>query len=173
MFNHRGFTLIEMLVVTAIFSVLMVVISGLFVSALRTEKIIFASKKVLGQTSYALEYMARALRMAKKDDTGACIPSGSNYQLTANGIKFINALQGDDCQEFFLDGSQLKKATGSGIFELTSSDITISNLRFEIVGETQTDNLQPFVTVYLEANAEGTPVLEVQTSISQRNPDIR
>ncbi len=174
--QNKGFTLMEMLVASAVFGILMVAIVGLFVSALRTERSILASKKVLGQISYVTEYMTRALRMAEKDTTGACIAIGTNYRTNppANDrIKFINALQGSSCQEFFLENRQIKFNNGSNILELTSPDITISHLRFELSGESEGDVLQPFVTIYLEAFATSSPVLEVQTSVSQRNPDAR
>ena len=175
MSSSKGFTLIEILVVTAIFGVLITAMAGIFVSALRTERSILASKKVLGQLSYTVEYMSRALRMAEKDKTGTCIPSGSNYQITGrNGIRFINAIQASECQEFFLDDNgQLNHETPTGTAYLTSSDITIDNLTFDLSGQTETDNLQPFVTIYLEAYTAESPITKLQTSISQRNPDIR
>lgn len=181
--KKKGFTLIEILVVTAIFGTLMIAVAGLFVSVLRTERSILASKKVLGQISYATEYMSRALRMAEKDKGQGCITSGSNYEVNVakDSIKFRNALQGGDCQEFFLDtaNQQLEYRIGIGtpdedVLDLTSSpDIIVDNLQFEISGETETDDLQPFVTIYLEAQTTDSPTLKVQTSVSQRNPDIR
>lgn len=182
--SHKGFTLLELLVVTAILGILTAGVAGLFVSALRTERSILASKRVLSQASYVMEYMSRALRMAKKDtayDGIDCIPSGSNYQITTrNGIKFINSLQEGDCQEFFLEGGQIKLQTNidnppSTTLELTSSDITVSSLEFNLSGQTQgpPDILQPFVTIYLSAYTTNSPILKVQTSLSQRNPDIR
>lgn len=179
MSSHKGFTLIEVLVAAAIFGTLMVAVTGLFVSALRVERNILASKKVLGQISYATEYMTRALRMAEKDKTGSCVqdvPVGSgnysNYEITANGIKFINALQNSECHEFLLEGGQIKMQTPAGKLALTSTGITVDFLEFELSGETQSDNLQPFVTIYIEAHTKESPALEVQTSVSQRNLDV-
>jgi len=171
---RKGFTLIELLVVTAIFGTLMVAITGLFVSALRIERGVLASKKVLGQISYTAEYMTRALRMAEKDKTGTCISSGSNYEsVSVSEIRFINALQNSDCQRFFLDNNQIKYEISPGnIIELTSSDIIVENLKFELSGETQADDIQPFVTIYIEAGARESSALKVQTSVSQRNLDV-
>jgi hypothetical protein len=129
---------------------------------------------VLGELSYAVEYMTRSLRMAEKDTSGTCIPNGSNYQITARGgIKFINSLKSDACQEFFVNSAKIKYATGTEELELTSSAINISRLNFGIINETESDNLQPFVTIYIEANTLNSPTLQLQTSVSQRNPDIR
>lgn len=172
--KNNGFTLIEVVVVAGIFSVLMIVISGVFIAALKAERNILESKKVLGELSYAIEYMTRALRMAEKDTSGTCIPNGSNYQLTArDGIKFINILQSSACQEFFVNDGKIKYATGAEELELTSADVNVLVLKFEIINETESDNLQPFVTIQIKADTPNSTTLELQTSVSQRNPDIR
>ena len=169
----KGFTLIEILIVSGMFAVLITVVAGIFVSALRTENRIFNTKKSLSQISYSLEYMVKALRMAEKDTNGDCIDRGSNYKIAGPSITFENALQQGRCQEFFLEDNQIKLNDNGDVYELTSSDLDISNLTFAAFGEGQEDNLQPFVTIYFEAQASNGPVLEIQTSVSQRNPDVR
>jgi len=183
--SNKGFTLVELLVTSAVLAILTVGVSGLFVSALRTERSILASKQVLSQVSYTMEYMGRALRMAKKDtdsDGINCIPVGSSYYITpaTNGIRFINSLQASDCQEFFLEDGKIKIEINidnppSTVLDLTSSEINVIGLEFNLSGETQgpPDSLQPFVTIYLSAFSKNSPVFKVQTALSQRNPDIR
>jgi prepilin-type N-terminal cleavage/methylation domain-containing protein len=172
--RKNGFTLIEIMVVAAIFSVLVIAISSIFVASIKVERNILASKKILGELSYVMEYMTRSLRMAEKDTSGTCITSGSNYQITARGgIKFINTLKSNTCQEYFLDSGKIKYATGTEDLDLTSSTVNITKLDFEVVNETESDNLQPFVTIYVEASTPNSPILQLQTSVSQRNPDIR
>lgn len=181
---NKGFTLIELLVTTGVLAVLMVGVTGLFISSLRTERSILASKRVLGQVSYAMEYMGRALRMARKDIDGDginCIPVGSNYQITAQGgIRFINFLQESDCQEFFLEDGQIKFQSNIGsplpiTLALTSPRINVTRLKFNLSGETQgpPDTLQPFITIVLSVYSPDSPVFKIQTSISQRSPDTR
>jgi len=173
-FKQPGFTLIELLIVSGMFSVIIIVIASIFVSALRIENNIFATKKVLSQISYSVEYMTRALRMAEKDTIGDCINRGSNYEVGAGKITFKNILQGGNCQSFYLNNNQIKVQdfdAGTN-FDLTSSDVNISELQFNAHGQNQGDDFQPFITIYLEAQSSDSPVLEIQTSVSQRNPDI-
>jgi len=178
--STKGFTLMELLIVSGMFSILIIMIASIFVSALRIENNVFATKKVLSQISYSVEYMTRALRMAEKDTGQGCILRGNNYYILDGGKKIIfrNALQDDgDCQEFFMEDKQLKYKIHKGLpsektFELTSSDINISELKFTAHGQDQSDDFQPFVTIYIEAQSSDSPVLEIQTSVSQRNPDI-
>ena len=170
----KGFTLMEVLIVSGIFSILIVVMASIFVSALRIENKIFATKKALSQMSYSVEYMTRALRMAEKDTIGDCINRGSNYEVGVGSIKFKNALQEGNCQIFYLNNGQLKiQDFDAGTdFDLTSSDVDVANLSFTANGQNQGDDFQPFITIYLEARSSDSPVLEIQTSVSQRNPDI-
>ena len=171
--NKKGFTLIELLVVSSIFSVILIALSGIFISSLKAEQNILGTKKILGETSYAMEYMTRALRMAKKDKSGACITAGKNYETSGGktAITFINSLQNDDCQKFYLQNGQLKYDTFLGTQNLTSPNVTIETLKFNVSGDTIGDNLQPFVTIYIEAKTNSTPAIKLQASVSQRNPD--
>ncbi|MBU3918391.1 hypothetical protein KKC63_00560 [Patescibacteria group bacterium] len=175
--SKKGFTLMEMLIVSGMFSILIIVIASIFVSAIRIENKVFATKKVLSQVSYSVEYMTRAIRMAEKDTVGDCISRGDNYEISGvndDNITFKNALQDGNCQIFYLNNGQIKIqdfVTGTD-FDLTSSDVEISNLSFTANGEQQGDIFQPFITIYLEAQSSDSPILEIQTSVSQRNPDI-
>jgi len=178
-FKKEGFTLIEMLVAMAIFSTVMGIITGIFITGIRQQKMALDSQIVLDQTSYTLEYMSRALRFAKKDLTGSCIPVGSNYQITfgGSGLKFINHLQYDDCQEFFLENKQIKywrQSDPNPPLPLTSAKLEVVSLKFDLTGEWQTDDLQPRITISSEIKSAGASgqSQKIQTSISQRNLDV-
>lgn len=178
----RGFTLIEMMVTITIFSIVIGVILGIFISGVQQQRIALTGQVLLDQTSYALEYMSRALRMARKELLSpACLSqNGLNYEITRSGagLKFINHLQNDDCQEFFLESGQLKywkKSTGETL-PLTSNKLEIAQLKFNLAGESQGDNLQPRVTIFSEVKGKGTleasQRIKIQTTISQRNLDV-
>lgn len=180
--NKNGFTLLELLVGLVIFTIFISSAMGIFISVLRYQREVLAKQELLNQTSYAIEYMSRALRMAKKDVTGYCITFNKNYEPTkgGKGIKFINHMQSDECQEFFLEDGQLKhwKETGIDgevILDLTAVKFKVTKLKFEAFGESSSDELQPRVTILLEAQSgEGKEAQEirVQTTVSQRNLDV-
>jgi prepilin-type N-terminal cleavage/methylation domain-containing protein len=173
--QQHGFTLIELLIVASIFAIIVGVVATLFVSALKTQKNVLDTKKILGQVSYTVEYMTRSLRMAEKDTGEGCLSYGSNYKVSfaKDEITFRNALQDGKCQRFFLQNEQIMFDNGSGdISYLTSNDIHIKNLKFEVHGQNQGDSFQPFVTIYFEASTQSTLVLKFQSSVSQRNIDI-
>lgn len=186
--KNKGFTLIEMLVAIMIFSLVVGAISGIFISGLLGQKKALSSRALLDQTSFCLEYMSRALRMAKKETGQGCLSShGLNYEITEidlgfPGLKFINHLEEDDCQAFFLKDGQLKyrKEIGSlseETLNLTSEELKITALEFNLSGQSQSDNLQSSVTIYLyiwgkDTTPEQQPEIKIQTTISQRNPDV-
>jgi len=183
---QKGFTLVEMLVAIFVFSVIIGAISGLFISGISGQRNALASQRLLDQASYTLEYMSRALRMAKKQtsDLPPCLSNnGLNYEIVASALRFINHLEEDDCQEFFLEGGQLKQTKkinqpGTETLELTSSKLQITFLNFSLDGQSQGDDLQPKVTIFLDIKGKGQqiaeqPLMKIQTTISQRNLDIR
>lgn len=171
-----GFTLIEILVAAFIFSIVITAASGIFVSALKSQTRVLSTQLALDNTSYTLEYMARALRMAKKDENGNCIPSKWNYKVRAGGqeIEFLN--HNGQCQKFFLQGDTLKQTKAGSTFSLTPNEIEVISLNFSVEGQTQTDNLQPIVTIYLTVKGKVTgeetpPEIKAQTTVTQRNLD--
>jgi len=172
--KNKAFTLIEMMVTVLIFSIVIGAVIGVFVSALQVQRYNLAYQQLLDQTSYAMEYMGRAIRMAVKDDGVGCISSGFNYQDSASGIKFVNYK--GECQEFLLEGGQLKVEVDSGgKIPLTSDDFNVTSLDFEVSGDEVDDNLQPRVTIFTEIQGGGAgpqPEITIQTTISQRNLDF-
>ena len=178
----KGFTLIELLTSVTVFSIVIIISLGLFSSAFKEQRKILARAYLLSETSYVTEYMSRAVRMAKKElnDSPVCLSSrGLNYEITrgGQGVKFINYDTNNNkkCKEFFLDGTALKVEKDGVALPLTPSNFVVENLEFEILGETQDDNLQPRVTfILLLRTIESEPQeLKIQTTISQRDLDVK
>ena len=181
--KKNGFTLTEMLVGMAVFSLILVAVSGIFVSAIRIQKRALDTEELSRETSYLLEYMSRALRMARKDDVGEidCLggKAKTNYEITSTGIKFRNYK--DQCQEFYLDATthQLMEKISSSEGEListstlTSPNLWVNYFNIEIFGANQGDGQQPRVTITMEMTKRNVsqPRVKVQTTISQRQLD--
>lgn len=186
--RNKGYTLIEVLVSVTIFGIIIAGPTGLFVLSLRNQNMSLALGETIDNTSHAVEYMSRALRMARKDRIGDCLdPEYQNYNYINPGadsekIRFLN-YQGY-CQEFSLSGNQImqRKSSdgtsanfGSGVY-LTSDDLSINNFQFLILGGGQNDNIQPRVTIVFNIAKSsagiGLPSINVQTTISQRNLDV-
>ncbi len=184
----KAYSLVEVLVAVSIFAIAVSVPTSLFISALRNQTRALDMREIVDNTSYATEYISRALRMARKElNPPTCLSSyGLNYEETNSrtlisvlyngpGIRFIN--HRGECQEFFLDtdDSQLKETKDWQFpIPLTAKNLEVSEFKFELSGEGQGDDIQPRVTMLLEIKKiqSELPKTIVQTTISQRNLDI-
>lgn len=179
---RRGFTIVELLVGVAVFSLVIGGAFNLLLSSVSSQRDHLSSSKVFDQTIYLSEYMSRALRQAKKELTEApsnCLTGagrGFNYEVTGVGNSTIRFLDKDNlCREFSLSGTQIEERVSSdstaanlgAAAALTSTDATVSVLRFELQGQGQEDSLQPRVTFSVVING-----FTFQTSVSQRNFDV-
>ena len=89
MATNKGYTLIEILVAVGIFITIIAAPTGFFVSSLKGQQKTLSSQKVLDESSYALEYISRALRMAKKElNCGSKLEPVSCSCLKNNGYGF-------------------------------------------------------------------------------------
>ena len=186
--KNRGYTLVEVLVSVAIFGVIIAGPTGLFVLSLRNQNMSLGLGETIDNTSHAVEYISRALRMARKDRVGGCITQNYNYINPDSDITKIRFLNYEGyCLEFSLDATtnqimQRKSSDGTsgGLVGtdvyLTSDDLAISNFQFLIAGGGQEDNLQPRVTIIFhiakDSGGTGLPAINVQTTVSQRNLDV-
>jgi len=171
---EKSFTLIELLVGITIFSLLSGAVIGILISGIKFQRHYLKRQQALDQLSFAIEYMGRALRMARKDDGSfGCLPAGWNYSNPSGegSIKFINHLQDDECQEFFLQEGVLKYKKGAQEpLPLTSPNLQIEELKFQLLGQSGADLLQPRVTIFLRLSSPSK--IELQTTVSQRNLDM-
>jgi prepilin-type N-terminal cleavage/methylation domain-containing protein len=176
--EKQGFTLIELLVSMAVFSLIVASATSVFVSVLQAQRRLLAMQEIFSQISYLEEYTSRSIRMAKKDLLGTCITAKSNYDITRSGqgIKFMNYK--GECQEFYLSNFKLMENKSSVVSELTSNSLSVNNFSINLSGNSQLDNVQPRVTLFLNvkgtgARAEQQAEAQIQTTISQRKLDIQ
>jgi len=169
--------MIELVVVIAILALVIVTASDLFLSMIKTQKKILAEQEVLNQVSYAIEYMARAIRMARADEFNTCVGQGESYGVYSNGIKFINHSSEDICQVFLWDSVDkvLKESRDGGqtYIPITSRDVIINSFTIKTYGEEMRDGLQARIVLVLDFQYRDSNISParkiIQTTISQRN----
>lgn len=193
--NQKGFSLAEMLIVFAVLSIVLSAIVSYFVSVVRVQNYILASQQLYDQTSYAMDYMYKMIRMAKKDASPeTCATDKYNFNpinpTGATSLQFIRidrttATPTRICQRFNFDAGtgiiSTYTSTASPVTwatnNLTSGDIKVTNLKFVISGDGGTaggDKNQPKVTILLEAQSVKVPdaKIRLQTTVSQRDLDV-
>ena len=171
--TERGFTVIEMLIASVVFAIIFGAAMSVLVSSMRLQKYNLAQHELMNQASYAVEYMARALRMAVKDD-GSC-GSALNYNIVqSQSVSFMN--YNGDCQRFYINNGQLMVSVAGGNLAggvaLTSDNFEILNLNFYKTGDGAGPLQQPKITVFIHLRAKtlhDKPEMKIQTTVSQRN----
>lgn len=201
--SGAGFTLIELIVATTVFLLVVGIAVAIFVSIIHHQRNILNEQQLLNQVSYAEEYMSKALRMAKTADDDACVPEGYIYLLTRpnaslgyyEGLKFINQSDNDACWEFFLESLDPEDPTTPFVLKhiknegeaipLMSGNLEIDFIRFSINGSDGSiaeSGSFSGATTDDEIQPRATIILGIkasdaekiiQTTVSQRNLNIK
>ena len=167
--KSKGFTIIELIVVMAVFLFVVGAAITIFISIVSNQRKVLSEQQILNQISYTQEYMSKALRMAKialTESDLTCMGSGNSGYIylftrydvatqTFKGVKFINQSNLDAsgepiCQEFFIDHENPSDAStplvvkeikdGVGPTDITSPDLTINYMKLAVKGSDGTDN---------------------------------
>ena len=114
--NLQGFSIIEMLVVIAVFSILAIVTTQTLSLSLRGSRKSDAQSRARQNVDYAISTMERLLRNSKSI-TGAC---GSQ-------INYVDEYDKAGRFRCMCSGSDCYIASGSANLRITSSEVTITN----------------------------------------------
>ncbi len=177
----KGFTLVELMVSTAIFMVVMLAAMGaLFISSNSAKKS-QALRSAMDNVNFAMDSMSRTLRTGTIYD---CDSSGSGINVSSitpndcpNGgsaLGFVDA--GGANTVYVLTGTTLQKYVSStaSYTAMTSPDIKITDLRFFVNGSSPTDTVQPSVYILMKGTVtvdSQTTTFALQTLASQRSAE--
>jgi prepilin-type N-terminal cleavage/methylation domain-containing protein len=184
--KNKGFTLIEMLVSLVIFSIIIGFTLSTFATAAKAQRRILAEQQLLDQVSYAVEYMGRSLRMAVKENTsGRCLTAaGANYETNSSRNKIRYITYDGFCHEFLVQNNTLytnwsTSTDGEDVFNYsyplisTTTGFTVNAFTIATsTGWSETDSLQPAVTIFLDVSGPSDIRIKMQTTVSQRNIDV-
>ncbi len=190
---QQGLSLIEVLTAFAIFGSLSIALMAIFTNSVNTQTIILQNQAIMNETNYVLDYMGRVIRLAKYDGDGNCVSVGNNYDLGTNSIRFLSWSPTDGplneggyvCREFSLENNKIAERLSSDEYssnfgnwiDLTSSQVKVESLTFNVTGNARSDTVQPKVTINFGMIPSGrriepVPEIIIQTSLSQRNLDL-
>lgn len=182
-FNRKkGFTLIEMLVATALFSIVMTISVGSLLSLVDANKKAQSITSVMNNLNFALENISRNMRLGTAFDCGDpgvpldCTGGDTRLRFTASDGRFI---------EYRYQNEQLEQAIdidGPGVIPLgpfvgiTAPEVHIENFKFYVTGATPGDLNQPRVVMVIQGYAGVSEKVRtdfnLQTSITQRVLDL-
>lgn len=187
--REQGFTLIEVLVSFAIFSLVVTGSIGVTVSVINVNRKTQSLQLVINNLNFALESMTRIIRTGHKYHcrnnmpgilstfaTPLDCPGGGTY-LALESSKGSSSDDLDQVVFRYID-TRIERSTDSGQnwFPITGPGVSIDELRFIVLGASTSDNEQPIVTIIINGSSGTTQrtsvELRMQTSVSQRIIDF-
>lgn len=167
-FKKQGFTLIEMIVAIAVFTVVMTVTAATYLNISDIQRKANAIRAINDNVSFAMEVMSREI--SRGNDFNLAI-AGCSYSVPCGYFDFRD--RNDNQITYSLENNSIKRTSpGDPDLYLTSSDVVIDNMEFMIKGQELGDGWQPMVTIIINATAgEKLKIrtsFNLQTTITQR-----
>ncbi|MFH1346891.1 MAG: type II secretion system protein [Spirochaetota bacterium] len=163
-FNRKGFTIIELLVAMGIFSVLISIVSGGFISSLRTQRELTELISINDSANLTLEQIMRELR------------TGYNFsKISENELEFVNA-KNKIIYYKFIDGAVERGESDAFIVKtykkITADNVKIKNFNIKLMGNDAGDGYQSRITIAISIVGtseylQNVPV-NVQMTVSSR-----
>lgn len=165
-----GFTLVELLISSGLFVVLVGLAAGVFIQTLRTQRIVANLSATMNDAAFVIEEMAREIR------------TGSAFNDTSGEVEMLQ-LVNDDGDEvsykliiYSFEGQSVKgigRCVGdcpsdSSYQIMTSPKVGVDNLVFILSGTQAGDDFPPRVTIILTVAAEKGITTNLQTTVSSR-----
>ena len=158
--SHRsgaGFTLVELLISSGIFVILISLASGAFINALRTQRIITSLSEDMNNVSFTIEQIAREVRVG-------FLFSGGGDTLRFTNSDAVNV-------SYSLSDGGIERCEENDCSIITAPDVEVESLEFILQGENQGDGEPPRVTILITVVGEKDIKVNMQTTISSRNLD--
>lgn len=175
---QRGYTLLELIVSLGIFSVVMLVVTGAYLTLIALDRQARANNQLSTSLSFAIESMARSIRTGTEYDPGiayaACGQGGSR------SISFTDS-QSQEISYILKGDNTIGQCTGSTCTDsnaapLTDPRISITSLCFYVRGVGTGDDRQPQVTFTvsgtMRTDSGDVSEFSVQSSATQRVIDL-
>lgn len=138
---QKGFSLVEMLVAIAIFMIVVTTTLGAFLKMVDINKKVQSVRNAMDNANLAMETMMRNIRL------------GYDYTGGGSSITFIS--QNGETITYNLtqiagtEIGQMVRTIGLNTVAITSPDLDINELRFNVSGENIDDNIQAHVNIFV------------------------
>ncbi len=185
--KQRGFTLIEIIVATAIFTMVATIAIGALTSLNNTSREARAMRVVMDNANSAMDAMARTIRMGIRFDCGSTGPGNvaiqryCPYPTPDTKLRFYgpgglsSSMQEIQFRFNATSSSVERMLANSGTWErMTAPEVQVTSLKFYVRGASPLDADQPIVTMIMTGIAHVSTTARnftVQTSITPRTPN--
>lgn len=125
--KQKGITFVEMMVYTALFVVVFIILTGFIVWVYQANIKSQAIREVANNTQRAMQVILKEIKESKSIYT----PLTSSTQLSLETREQLPTQETSTYVDIFLCGDQIcLKRESENVFALTSSKVTVSNLKF-------------------------------------------
>jgi len=168
--KNKGFTLVEIIIAVGLFALVMVLVSGAYLTMINSTRHTQGITAGINSLSFALETMARTIRTGT---SYGCPVAGTDC---SGGTTFsVRAPSGSTVS--YSNGSGVIMQTTNGVAApLTDSSINVTSLQFYAVGTQPGDTQQARVTIKISGTVSSGPdktiPFAVETSATMRGSDI-
>ena len=171
----RGFTLIEMMVSVAIFTLVLAASVGTLFSIVESNRKVQSTRVAMDSLDLILEEMTRNITQGQNYNCGDVGLGPLSCPLTpASSFRFDSNDVGVGTVTYSLVGDKIVKTTSvDGSTDLTTNSVfKVTGLRFYVFNAEDADTAQPRVLVSVTGETLGkyTADFFVQTTVSQRVP---
>lgn len=182
----RGFSLIEMIVSVALFSIVMLISVSALLALVDANRKARALQSVLNNLNIALDGIVRSIRMGTSYHCGS-VSITSPADCTSGGTVIAFEPYGGSSSvatdqwlySYDSTSKRLYKSEDGGAhsFAVTSPEITIDDMKFYVVGTNPGDTIQPKIVIVIKGTAGADRVktrttFSIQATAVQRALDI-
>lgn len=178
----QGFTLIELIVSMALFTIILTAALGGLLMVIDANRQAKAIKLVVNNLNLATEGMSRELRVGGnfcETDNADNNPDASCNNTSGVDTMYFTTDRGDESSSFRLNNQGVERRIGpspaNDYLKLTGSDVVIDDLVFYIRGVGYGDSEQPSVLIVLNGHinqADERIDFYVQSLVSQRQLEL-
>lgn len=162
--NREGFTIVEVLVTSLIFSIIAIAVNAIFVQIISLERRGLAVQKIQDNALLVLEEVSRDIRVSRISDQ-------ESPNCTATTITLVHPIKGTLVYQS-INGIVQRNENGGGYIDISSSNVNFTRMNFCILGSLVNDNQSPRITIVTSIqNRTGKEISQInlQTTITSRN----
>ena len=178
--QKSGFTLVELMVSVSVFVIIMVISLGSILSIFDANKKSQTLRTVMDNLNFSLEAMTRNIRFGTNyhcDATVGDIATPAPRDCSSGATSMVVKTADGKKVAYKLSGGRITRSINGGSdYFVTSSDVTITDLKFRVVGSTPysvgNDLYQPQIVITINGfsgvKATTKSSFSLETTVSQR-----
>ena len=163
--SENGFTVVEVLVTSLIFSIMAMAVSAIFIQIINLERRAFAIQKIQDNALLVLEEVSRDMRVSR-------ISNQESSNCTATTITLIHPLKGTVIYQVSA-GTVQRSVNGGNLIDVSGSDVNFTRMNFCILGSLANDNKSPRVSIVTSVqNRTGKEIMQIDLQTTTTSRDL-